>query len=163
MGASAGAEQTSGGLIAYAVLVAADNVLDGGQSGKRMSLAHPVAALPGSRREIRLLQGGDMYCILIEYPLFPRRFHIHVFGGSGEFCFHMFSECLSFSSVPGDVPRFPRGLLMCLVDFFLFRVHITEKFLFRGKQIQKSRKRADSAIRLVGAFYTFYTFSEIYT
>ena len=36
--------------------------------------------------------------------------------------------------------------------FFLFRVHITEKFLFRGKQIQKSRKRADSAIRLVGAF-----------
>jgi hypothetical protein len=22
----------------------------------------------------------------------------HVFGGSGEFCFHMFSECLSFSS-----------------------------------------------------------------
>ena len=95
MGASAGAEQTSGGLIAYAVLVAADNVLDGGQSGKRMSLAHPVAALPGSRREIRLLQGGDMYSHTKAHvsTSFP-----HVFGGSGEFCFHMFSECLSFSS-----------------------------------------------------------------
>jgi hypothetical protein len=39
-----GAEQTSGGLEVFGVEVAADN--DGVQSGKRISLAHPAAALP---------------------------------------------------------------------------------------------------------------------
>ena len=47
-----GAEQTSGGLEVFGVQVAADNVLEGVQSGKRISLAHPAALPPQSPRNV---------------------------------------------------------------------------------------------------------------
>jgi len=55
----------------------------------------PIPSPLSQAQEIRLLQGGDMYSHTKAHvsTSFP-----HVFGGSGEFCFHMFSECLSFSS-----------------------------------------------------------------